>query len=210
MPKVIDLSGMRFGKLMVIERDWTIKAQFAMWKCVCDCGNETTVASVKLTGGRTKSCGCLVGTTYFKHKEAGTRLYKIWVGIKDRCGNRKTPIYVHYGDRGIKICDEWEYNYESFRDWALNNGYDDSLSIDRIDVDGDYEPNNCRWVTQKQQMGNTRANVWFTAISPSGETYVSRNQREFAEEHGLYYQNVNHCLTGRIKSTGGWKFVYNH
>lgn len=119
-----------------------------------------------------KSCGCahdkLVGKANIKHGDSKSRLHYIWNNMKQRCYNKNDNAYKHYGGRGIKVCNEWKNDYVKFRDWALENGYKDNLEIDRIDNDGNYEPDNCKWSTRKEQNRNTRQNK---IITYKGETH---------------------------------------
>lgn len=168
-----DLTGKKYGKLTVISRAEN-KGTQTRWLCECDCGKRKIVQAGSLVSGDTKSCGCLRGVimgerlrTHGTGKES--RLYRIWTGIKTRCYNPNHNTYKIYGKRGIKMCEEWKNSFVSFRDWSIKNGYSDSLSLDRIDVNGDYEPSNCRWATKKQQANNTRSNVY---ISYKGETHT--------------------------------------
>lgn len=127
------------------------KVRFGIYKCFCGKEFETRTASVN--NGKTKSCGCLKGET---HNEAGTRLYRTWQSIKRRCLNPNAKDYLHYGGRGITVCDEWRDSYTAFKTWANANGYQQDLTIDRIDSSGNYEPNNCRWATKSVQSRNTK------------------------------------------------------
>lgn len=151
-----DLTGRTFGELNVVCRAKNV-GRHSAWKCKCSCGNVVRISSTHLLSGHTKSCGHLV----VKHRETGTRLYRIWRGIKTRCGLPEDIHYAAYGGRGISVCKEWEQSYESFRKWALANGYKDDLSLDRINNDGNYCPENCRWATVKQQSRNRRSNVYY-------------------------------------------------
>ena len=154
----MDLTGLRFGRLTVLGYAFR-KNGYAYWLCKCDCGKEKTVLSGNLTSHKTQSCGCLqkerASAVSKRHGGSGTRLYAIWKGMKSRCENRNTEAYKDYGGRGVCVCQEWR-RYETFRDWALANGYQDGLTIERKDVDGMYEPTNCEWIPLPDQGKNTR------------------------------------------------------
>lgn len=153
-----DLNGKKFNRLTVIKRTSGTIKKHTYWECKCDCGNTTIVASQKLKNGSTKSCGCYGKEKVTRHGMWNTRVYKIWCNMKSRCNNSKLDVYEYYGARGITVCEEWENDFMSFYKWAMDNGYDEKLTLDRIDVDKNYEPNNCRWVTMKTQANNTRRN----------------------------------------------------
>lgn len=160
--KAKDLTGKRFGKLTVISKvKKESKSERTKWLCKCDCGNTTIVPTYRLTGGETQSCGCKrYESKNMKHGMKNTRIYSIWCDMKKRCNNPNSKNYKNYGARGIKVCDEWSSDFMSFYSWSIKNGYKGSLSIDRIDNDKGYSPDNCRWVTRKEQNNNRRNTVF--------------------------------------------------
>lgn len=167
MRRFKDLTGQKFGRLTTLYRLYNYhKKDSVYWLCICECGNLKEIRSVELLRGSTKSCGCLqkekAKQINTKHGLRDTRLYSTWKGMKVRCYNKNRKSYPDYGARGIVVCDEWKDNFEAFYDWAINNGYKEGLTIDRIDNDGNYEPNNCRWVDKKIQACNTRRNLKLT------------------------------------------------
>lgn len=166
MGKIIDLTGMKFNKLTVIEFVGLNKNNKALWKCKCECGKIVNVISSNLKNGNTKSCGCYnidkIIERNTKHNGKGKRLFNIWCNMKDRCYREKSKIYKYYGLKGIKVCDEWLHDYSNFEKWSLENGYRDNLTIDRIDSNKDYCPNNCRWITLAEQQRNKSNNILIT------------------------------------------------
>ena len=170
MPK-LNLIDKKFGKLKVISEHGKDKRNQILWKCICECGNITYVTSYRLNKGKTLSCGCLMSETNSKqayllgknnktHGMSKTRIYKVYCAMKERCLNKNSSKYKDYGARGINICNEWDC-FENFYSWAIKNGYKDNLTIDRIDVNGNYEPSNCRWTDSITQCNNTRTNRMF-------------------------------------------------
>lgn len=152
-PRISTRKGKREGK---IKRE-------RVFHCLCACGTISDVLMAHMIRGKTKSCGChrSAVTTKMKttHNKSKTTLYKRWKSIRLRCYQVNNLSYSDYGGRGIKMCDEWKNDYMSFHEWAVNSGFDDSLQIDRIDNNGNYEPSNCRWVTSKQNCNNRRSNI---------------------------------------------------
>ena len=155
--------GNRYGRLTVLSA--FTRSRRSWLRCLCDCGEEKTVRRDHVVSGRVVSCGCygkaLGAERNRTHGKTGTRLYRIWKDMRNRCGNKKVPGYHLWGGRGISVCNEWT-NFETFRGWAESSGYADNLSLDRIDNDGDYTPDNCRWATPKEQSLNRRSNCYIT------------------------------------------------
>lgn len=200
MGKFIDLTGQRFGKLIVQKRLSNTKYGSAIWLCRCDCGNEVEAIGSNLRSGKHLSCGCLKLqkaieriSSYNKihASQRNKRIFRIWVHMRQRCENPKSDSYVWYGMRGISVCDDW-HTFENFEQWALKNGYAPNLTIDRIDVNGDYTPKNCRWITMKEQAYNRRDNQ---RLSFNGKTLTIT---EWARLLGCSYT----CIYYRIKA--GW------
>ena len=165
--KAKDLSNLKFGRLTVIGR---AKGNFirSHYDCKCTCGNVTVVDGRSLTSGNTKSCGCLHKELLIErnkknttHGGGHTRLYNIYCSIKSRCYNPQTAEYKNYGGRGIKVCGEWRESFTTFKNWAETNGYKENLTIDRINVNGNYEPSNCRWITKHEQQFNKTNTRYF-------------------------------------------------
>lgn len=189
----IDMAGKRIGNLVVLEKVGAWDKQ-TWWKCLCDCGNEKVISGGVLRQGKVKSCGCVYLATRSevarksiakeKHGDSFSRLYFVWNDIKSRCNNPNDISFKHYGGRGISVCDEWKNDYIAFKKWSNENGYDENATrgkctIDRINKDGNYCPENCRWVGMKIQSNNRRNTPILTI---NGETAPLT---EWAEKTGL-------------------------
>lgn len=187
--KASDLVGFRFGNLTVIERKGSDKKGQSLWLCRCDCGTEKIVRGHDLKGG-TKSCGCSrkYNCGLYKHGLSHTRVHSIWRSIKDRCYNPKNYDYKHYGGRGITVCEEWKSDFLSFYNWALSNGYEEGLTIDRIDVNGEYSPENCQWVSIVEQSNNRRNNK---VVTFRGESLTIA---QWSKKTGVKYGDIQNRL----------------
>ena len=166
MKRVEVKKGERYGRLTIIrevEPAGSSHKRVRRFLCRCDCGNEIICRLPNLKSGTTKSCGCyrkfVSSNRRDCHHLQNTRIYRIWCGMKRRCYNKHNEHFDRYGGRGIIVCDEWKTDFMNFYDWAMSNGYDDKLSIDRINNEGNYEPSNCRWANQKQQIVNSTAAI---------------------------------------------------
>lgn len=166
-----EMKGQVFGRLTVKEEAGRNKQRQVLWLCECECGNVTIVSGVDLRREKAKSCGCMrkenLLKSITKHGKSRTRLYKVWAGIKGRCENKNNAEFYLYGERKIKMCEEWKDNFQNFYNWAITQGYNETAikgecTIDRIDVDGDYTPENCRWITNELQQQNKRNNHLLT------------------------------------------------
>ena len=193
MPKRIDLTGQRFGRLVVEGFAYMDKNRHSMWNCRCDCGGHNIASIANLRRGNVKSCGCLRHICYTKtHGDSKSRLWYIWRGIKKRTGTATDKDFKNYGGRGIVMCEDWQ-NFLTFKNWAISHGYCDDLTIDRIDVNGDYCPKNCRWIPMEKQAENKRNNVRYLY---NGENLTLS---EWARRIGM----TSSGLWGRIH-TRGW------
>lgn len=188
----IDLTNQTFGRLKAISYSHTTKDGRAMWICNCLCGNQKITSTKDLRRGTVQSCGCLLRETVSKrqktHGATNTRLYHIWSTMKRRCETTKSEkAKKDYLERGITVCKEW-HDFSIFQKWALNNGYSEKLTIDRINNNGNYCPENCRWVNQKTQQNNKRNNVRLT--------YNNKTQTiaQWADELGMKYNTLDERL----------------
>lgn len=196
--QVKDLTGNMYGKLTVLERAGSDKHRNAVWKCLCECGNIHYIDGRSLTTGHTKSCGCSTGLLISEAKTINKeitakypRLYNIWVHMRQRCNNPNNKDYHNYGGRGITICNDWN-EFEPFLEWALDNGYEKGLEIDRINNDGIYEPHNCRWTTDLMQVRNRRVCIY---------QWIDGNKMTISEIAEKYHINAT-TLYHRYHSQG--------
>ena len=204
MANFVDLTGQKFGRLTVEKfvgfKTFPSGQRQTLWKCLCDCGTMAITQSTCLKSGHSKSCGCLKSESSriraiernTKHNLTSTRLFPIWLSMKQRCENKNHFAFDLYGGRGIKVCEEW-HDFQTFYDWAMTNGYDEDAkygecTLDRIDVNGNYEPSNCRWVSQKIQSNNTRRN---RILLFNGK---SQTLNQWAEEFGISHQTISNRL----------------
>lgn len=176
MSKLIDRTGQRYGRLLVLERaEDRISpkgAHTVQWRCKCACGKECVVSTNELRNGDTRSCGCLnkelTTQRNTTHGLSKTKLWHVWSSMKNRCNNPKAEKFAMYGGRGIKVCAAWENDFENFFEWAMKNGYQEGLSIDRIDNAKGYSPENCRWISLQQQNNNKRRTIF---VEENGNKY---------------------------------------
>ena len=180
--------GERFGRLEVLYQIGAKKNGAKIYHCICDCGNTNDVVGAELRRGHVQSCGCLFKEvqlkTVTKHGKSGISLHSVWSDMKRRCANENRKEYRNYGGRGITVCDEWKNDFQAFYDWAMSNGYHEGLSIDRINVNGNYEPSNCRWATKKMQDNNKRTSVF---LEKDGEKHTVA---EWADILGISPQTI--------------------
>lgn len=216
MNKINVKIGDKYNKLTIIEDiGYHVTSggnKLRLMKCECECGNKVEVTLNQLRSNKTVSCGCFnlekAGKHFIKHNLSNTRIYRIWKDMLRRCNNPNRRNYKDYGGRGIEVCKEWSDDFMNFYSWSIDNGYNDGLTIERVNVNRNYEPDNCEWITSFQQKSNTRKQKEFLAISPDGKEYTVKVQTHFAVEHGLDRRQIGDCLRGRQKTHKGWRFTY--
>lgn len=197
MGKFIDRTGERVGRLTIVKIAGRDKHGNIVWECKCDCGNIKNIVGRHINTAHTISCGCynkehnLGKARNTKHNQSKTRLYKIWAHIRVRCNKDGKVRYKYYNERGIEVCAEWE-KFEKFYEWAIENGYDDNLTIDRIDYNKGYSPDNCRWATIEQQNNNKRNNIVYVI---DGERLTLK---QISEKFNINYKK----LFARVKYLG--------
>ena len=191
--KYENLIGKRFGKLTVIKKLENNKFNHSTWLCKCDCGNKIVIDRSNLSINKTKtvSCGCHKKEIITKHNKYKTKIYSVYIAMKQRCYNKQSIPYKYYGGRGIKICDEWldeENGFINFYNWSINNGWKEGLSIDTINTNADYKPDNCRWTNSLTQMNNTRRNHY---VTHNNETHtIAEWARILNENYSTLYNKL--------------------
>ena len=204
-----DLIGKKFGKLTVLEY-----LGGCNWMCVCDCGNNKIATTSNLKKSATVSCGCMTHerrrNASIRHGFYNHRLYRIWAGAKYRCTNPKSDSFKNYGARGIRMCNEWSNDYVAFHTWAMENGYSSELTLDRIDNDKGYSPDNCKWSTPKEQCRHGRNTRMVARLSMSGEVLaIYGSVAEAAEEVGAGTgSNIRRACNGEYLTAKGFKWKY--
>lgn len=196
MNKSLSLIGKKIGMLTVIDVDRSSSTKYLKMICKCECGTTKSMYSSYLLSGRAKSCGCQQNKgkkgINKKHGMTGTRIYREWASMRRRC-RKNSPDSKNYYERGIKVCNEWDNDFISFYEWAVKNGYSDSLSLDRINNNKGYSPDNCRWVTIEEQQSNKANTVY---VLYDGETYCLRT---LCLKIGFPYKTAHHRYMRLLK-----------
>lgn len=214
MGKCVSLIGKKFNRLTVVKRVIKNNDKHIYYLCKCDCGGEKIVRQDHLSRNNIVSCGCYnreqssirckyLGKQNVKHNLSHSRLYRIYAQIKTRCYNAKSPNFKYYGARGIKVCNEWlgENGFLNFYNWATNNGYDENLSIDRINVDRNYEPSNCKWSDNVEQANNKRNNHY--VFYKGNKVTISQLSRMIKINRDVLYDRINNlqwCLNKAVNT----------
>ena len=199
---MLDITGNRYGRLTVIREVERMRYasgnSHRVWECLCDCGNIIRCTTDRLRRGNTKSCGCLrkeiTSKKNYKHGGTKTKLYRIWAEMNGRCFCKTNKAYKNYGARGIRVCDEWRKNFSLFRSWAMSNGYQEGLTIERIDNNGNYCPDNCKWIPKSEQSKNRR-NCHLITFNGKTQT-LSEWSRELHVDR--------ECVRNKEKILGDW------
>ena len=217
MGKFRDLTGQKFGRLTALSpTNKRSGSGSVIWRCRCVCGNTHETSSHSLILGHCRSCGCLqleLARAQFTHRMSRSKIYHIWASMIQRCENPKNPRFKDYGGRGIKVCKKW-HSFENFYEDVGDKP--ENRSLDRSDNDGNYQPENCKWSTSKEQAQNSRPKSHgsakqkeFWAISPDNQCLSCRNQAQFAREHpGLDHRLISNCLRKKQKTHKGWTFYF--
>lgn len=188
--RLIDRTNQRYGSLIVIKRVPNNKENKAMWLCECDCGNTVVVPASQLANGQKYSCGCLYkGKPILYRRTHKNKLYNQWSGMIYRCTHESASHYERYGERGVSVCKEWIESFESFADWSIANGYSDNLEIDRIDNNGNYSPENCRWVSHMENSRNR--NTRKTSRSGVAGVMFREDIQKWRVSIGVNYKRIN-------------------
>ena len=188
--RLIDRTSQRYGSLVVIKRAVNSKENKAMWLCKCDCGNTIVVPASQLASGQKYSCGCLFkGKPLLYRRTRKNKLYNQWSGMIYRCTHESASHYERYGERGVSVCQEWIDSFESFADWSIANGYSENLEIDRIDNNGNYSPENCRWVSHMENSRNR--NTRKTSKSGVAGVMFREDIQKWRVSIGVNYKRIN-------------------
>jgi hypothetical protein len=214
LPRKINvILGEKFNRLTVIQdlgqRQIGSSGLYQFVQVECECGIKKEMLYTDVRSGHNKSCGCYnleqIKERMTVHGHSDTRLYRIWKDMRRRCNNPKRKNYPDYGGRGIRVCEDWN-DFINFYNWSMEHGYTNHLTIERIDVNGNYEPSNCEWIIRQKQNGNTRKTKEFKAISPNGDIFLTKNVREFSRIHNLDRNEVSNCLNQKRETYKGWIF----
>lgn len=210
MAKFVDISGRRFGRLEVVNRgeDYISPSnnKLAQWNCLCDCGNYTLVLGSNLKRGKTKSCGCYNTESLsnrVKHGLSEHPIYSVWYNMINRCHNPNNPHYFRYGGKGVEVCEEWRFDITSFYNYCIENGWNENLTIDRINTHGSYTPDNCRFITIKQNVWNTQQQGG--ASRYKGVSYCNRENKWISQ----ITENGNRHFLGRFDTEEDAAKAYN-